>query len=73
MDRPAYPKGPGRNPSVDLVGMWALSDIEHTGFGAIFTFADDLKQPEEEPLVINAAPSPAPAAPIAEPTISASS
>ncbi len=63
MDRPVYPNGPGRTPSFDLTGMWALSDIEHTGFGAIVTFADDLKKPKEDPLVINAAPSPAPAAP----------
>jgi hypothetical protein len=59
VDRPVYPGVIPRTPRLELTGMWALSEITHTDLGGVFTFADDLKQPDEQSLEINAARSPA--------------
>jgi hypothetical protein len=57
-DRVVYPGAIPRTPSIELTGMWAFSEITHTDWGSVATFADDLKQPGIHPLRIDAASPP---------------
>lgn len=59
-DRAVYPGEIPRTPSLKLTGLWADTQVTHTDWGEVITFADDLRHPERHPLQIDAALPPTP-------------